>query len=74
MLLIPELYIKAIKYGYETKELGLLVAHMAFNNLEFSKKIAKKLLTGINRANGDDIEPCLNVLEPYLLLNDSYKQ
>jgi hypothetical protein len=47
---------------------------MSFENYSFSHKLAKKILIAINKSNGDDVQPSLDVLEPYLSLNDSYKQ
>lgn len=51
--------------------LGYLIAHISFENHDFSHKIGKRLLTGINKCNGDDIRPYLEALEPYLYLSDS---
>ena len=54
-------------------DLARLVGHCCFENEELSKNIAKKLLSVINRATGDDIQPSLEVLYQYLLINDSLK-
>lgn len=44
-----------MKFGFECFELGRLVAHVSYENYEFSNRIAKKILVGINKSNGDDI-------------------
>ena len=72
MLMLKQFYSKALKYGFTCALVGLLIAHISFLNYDFSKKIGKKLLTGINKCNGDDIRPYLDALEPYLFLNDEY--
>ena len=59
MLLLKQFYNKAMRFGYQTVEAGLLAAHLSFENYQFSEKMAKKILEGINKANGDDVEPCL---------------
>jgi hypothetical protein len=74
MLTLKQLYSKAMKNNYETAELGKLAAHVAFENRSFSKKLAKRILIGINKSNGDDIQPSLDLLEYILSLNDSLKQ
>lgn len=62
-----------MKFGYECIELGRLAGHVSFENYEIAQKIAKKILIGINKANGDDVLPYLNVLCPYLTFTDSLK-
>ena len=55
MLTLKSFYAKAIKYGYSTLELGRLAAHVSFDNYQFSMRICKKILVGINKSNGDDV-------------------
>ncbi len=74
MLLLKQFYAKTLKYGFVCITLGSLIAHMSFENPEFSFKIAKKLLVGINKCNGDEIRPYLEVLELFLHLPDSLQK
>lgn len=72
MLQLKQFYAKAVKYGYELMELSRLCAHVAYENFQFSNKIAKKLLVGINKGTGDDVQGVLQVMEPFIHLKDSY--
>ena len=62
---------KGIRCGYESLEFGRLLAHLSCENYEFSRRVAKKVIIMANKANGDEIEPCLNVLSHLLVLPDS---
>ena len=61
-----------MKGGVCCQNLGCLIGHISYNNYEFSNRIAKKILVGINKCNGDEIRPYLEVLEPFLSLIDSF--
>ena len=61
-----------MRYGFEVIELSRLLAHVSYENYDFSLKICKKILVGINRCNGDEIKPYLEVVSNLFLLNDSY--
>jgi len=50
------------------------MAHMSFENKEFSIRMGKIILIGINKCSADEIRPYLEALEPYLFLTDSLKQ
>ena len=71
MLTLKSVYNKAMKNGYECNEIGRLASHVGFENPKFSRSLSKILLYGINTANGDTIQPYLDVLEPFLCLSDS---
>ena len=58
--------------GLVSTQLGCLIAHISFGNYEFSHKIGKRLLIGINKCGGDDIRSHLDALEPYLYIKDKY--
>ncbi|CDW78148.1 ubiquitin carboxyl-terminal hydrolase family protein [Stylonychia lemnae] len=65
---------KNMKAGYQRVEFGRLIAQMSFFNLQFSRKVAKRLVIGLNKASADEVEPYLYVVQSLLLLNDPYKQ
>ncbi len=52
-------YAKNYKSCYEREEFGRLTAHLSYGNYEFSRRICKKILVGINKASSDEIEPYL---------------
>ena len=60
-----------MKNGYQSIEVGFLSAHVGYENLKFSRSLSKNLLLGINTANGDNLQPYLDVLEPFLKVEDS---
>lgn len=51
-----------MKSGYESLEFARLMAHLSFDNYDYSRMVAKKVLVGINKSNSDEIEPYLYVL------------
>ena len=73
MLQIKKFYEKAIKNNYQTDELGNLAAHVCYNNIEFSLKIAKKLVFLSNKSSGDDIIPTLKTIGPFLMIKDDIR-
>ena len=48
-----------------------MMAHLSFENYEFSKRVARRALIMANKSNCDEIQSCLNVLTQILLLPDS---
>jgi hypothetical protein len=55
MLQLKQFFIKAMKFGYHTIELGRLASHVGFENLEFCRQISKKIVLGFNKTTGDDV-------------------
>jgi hypothetical protein len=74
MLRQKEIYNKAMKYGYRTKDIGKIAAHVSFDQMEFQRQLSKRILIGINKSNGEDLTPYLDVLFEFLSINDSLKE
>jgi hypothetical protein len=74
MLLLKQFYVKTLKFGFVGITLGQILAHVSFENHDFSFRIAKKILVGINKCSGDEIRPYLDVLELFLHLPDSLQK
>jgi len=62
------------RYGHATKELGLYAAHLCFNNLQFSRDVAEKIVVGMNETNENNCQPTLDILQPTLSLLDKYSR
>ena len=70
MLKQKAFYTKNLKAQYEKVEFGRFINHLCFCNFEFSRKMAKRILIGINKANSDEIGGYLCALVPYLAMTD----
>ncbi len=66
MLALPAFYLKALKFNFFNLSIGGLLGHVCFENYDFSHKMGKKLLVGLNKCNADDVRPYLDLIEPYL--------
>ena len=72
MLQLKQFYNKAVRLNQQAFNEGQLLAHVAYDNYDFSLSIGKKILVGINKSNGDEIKSYLDVLSPYLYLPDQF--
>jgi len=71
MLLMPDLYDKALNFAIETEEVARLVAHVAFENEEFSYELSRVILRGINKAGSEDVSPKLDYMKEFMTIQDS---
>jgi len=71
---MKQVYAKVFSYSYMNVNIGVLLAHMCFENKEFSAKMGKLILVGINKSNADEIRPYLDALLQYLSIQDSFRQ
>lgn len=67
-------YLNASKHGYESEEFAKFVAHVCYQNKEFSKKMAKHILKGTNKSTAEEIGPFLELMKQYLTIDDDYFQ
>lgn len=50
----------------------MYASHLAWNNLSFSRELADKLLVGMNETNENNCQPTLDILQPFIFLEDKY--
>jgi hypothetical protein len=56
-------YENVSKHGYEMEEFAKCAAHLCFKNKEYSKKLGKHILKGVNNTQADDIAPFLELMK-----------
>jgi hypothetical protein len=66
-----DLYIKTLKEKFNCANLGCIVAAVAYENKEFSEKLSKIIVRGFCKVSIEDIKPYLEILNPFLLIQDS---
>lgn len=60
-----------MKSGYAREEFGRLIGHLSYGNEDFARRISKRIIVGINKANQDEIEPYLHTLVVLLAMPDN---
>ena len=65
-------YENVSKHGYEMEEFAKCTAHLSYKNKEYSKKLAKHILKGVNNTQADEIAPFLELMKQYLSIRDEY--
>lgn len=69
-----EFYDKTLRGGWDGKSLGKIIAHLGYENEEYSRMIAQVVLKGLNEIEYEDVKSYYQVLEEYLTIQDSYMQ
>lgn len=64
---------KSLKCNQSAVEVSKLLCHLACENRDFSRKLAKRSLIGVNKAAGDEIFPYITVLAQQLSIFDSMR-
>lgn len=59
------------KNSYEIQELAKMLAHLCFENKDYSLRIAKYILKGTNTSGADELAPYLEIMKQFLILKDS---
>ena len=54
------------------EEFAKCTAHLCYRNREYSKKLAKHILKGVNNTQADEIAPFLELMKQYLSIKDVY--
>lgn len=67
---LKKFYENASKHGGATEEYARLVGHLCYRNKEFSRKLAKHILKGVNAITADEILPFLTLMKAFLLVDD----
>jgi hypothetical protein len=49
-----------------------LMAHCCFNNYDFSRKMGKILIMGLNKTHVDELRPFAVAMKWFLTINDSF--
>ena len=53
-------------------EMASLIAHLCYRNLNFSRRIGKVLLLGLNRTSADELAIYLPCMQAYLTVPDEH--
>ena len=72
MLSLKQFYEKLFKTHYEVQEYTRMISHIAFNNHDISRKIAKKAIVGLNKAQADETFTYISVICAQLILQDKF--
>ena len=67
---LKKFYENASKHGGSTEEYARLIGHLCYGNKEFSRKLAKHILKGVNAISTDEILPYLALMKAFLLVDD----
>ena len=65
---------KSLKEGYAPQSFANLISYWSFDNMPYSRTVAKILLQGMNDSEYNEIKPYFTVLKPFLCLRDSVEQ
>ena len=65
-------YDNVTKHGFESLEFSRMVAHLCFKNKEYSSKIARQVLKGVNTTQADELAPVLEIWKQFLGIDDEY--
>jgi hypothetical protein len=68
----PQFYVKTLKENHGGKALGQSIAHLCFEDLEFSRLISQVILQGLNEIDYEDVRSFFDVLEEFLTVSDSF--
>lgn len=60
----------ALKEGVQTEQLGKMVAHLCYKNVQLSKKVSRILLNGISRNDYEKVKSYLDVVTEVALVKD----
>ena len=60
-----------IKNTNEIQELAKMLAHLCFENKDYSLRVAKYILKGTNTSNVEELGPFLEIMKEFLILKDS---
>jgi hypothetical protein len=66
-----EFLIKTLRDGHNSMALSFAVAHLAFQNYQYSKTVVYLLLEGINESQYSELNPYFNVLRNLILIKDN---
>jgi hypothetical protein len=71
-LSLKQFFEKLMKSHYEVQEYTRLIAHIAFNNHDVSRTIAKKAIVGLNKASADETYTYITVICGQLVIHDKF--